>query len=265
MKVKVSILCGYGINCDGEMLHGFELAGADARRVHLNELISGERKLKDYQILALPGGFSFGDDISAGKVLAIKFKYDLEAHLREFIADGKLIFGVCNGFQAMVKLGILPGLNGNYRIQECTLTFNDSGRFEDRWVHLGILPSKCVFTRGLERLYLPVRHGEGKFVTRNAAVLERLYGNGQVVAKYVDAEGKEDPAYPWNPNGSKDGIAALCDETGRVFGMMPHPEAYLYSTNHPSWTRMKTMHGVLPLEGMGRQLFKNSVEYVIRE
>ncbi len=262
MKVKVLVLCGYGINCDNEMLHGFELAGADAERVHVNELITGERKLRDYQILALPGGFSFGDDISAGKVLATRFRYNLEVPLHEFVTAGKLIIGVCNGFQAMVKLGILPGLNRDYRTQRVTLTFNDSGRFENRWVYLDILESDCVFTRGMRTLYLPVRHGEGKFVPKDPGVLERLYKNKQVVARYVDAEGNENPAYPWNPNGSIDGIAAICDETGRIFGMMPHPEAYLYATNHPCWTR-QSLEGTLPSEGMGLQLFRNAIEHVI--
>ena len=262
MKAKVLILYGYGINCDNEMQYAFELAGAAAERVHVNQLIINEPNLKDYQILALPGGFSFGDDIGAGKVLATKFKYNLQEPLQQFITDGKLVIGICNGFQVMVKLGILPGMDGDYRRQQVTLTFNESGRFEDRWVYLDILPSNCVFTQGIERIYLPIRHGEGKFIPGNESVLQKLYKNKQVVARYIDPVGNQNPAFPWNPNGSVDSIAAICDENGRIFGMMPHPEAYLFPTNNPAWTRVKTSHNSLPQDGMGLQVFKNAVEYV---
>lgn len=261
MKTKALVLYGYGINCDIEMAHGFELAGAEAERVHVNQLIEGERRLGDYQVLAIPGGFSFGDDISAGKVLAIRFRHNIQEPLERFIDDGGLVFGVCNGFQAMVKLGILPGFDGDYTSQSLTLTYNDSGKFEDRWVHLKVFDSDCVYTKGMESLYLPVRHGEGKFVARDDATLEKLYGKRQVVAKYVDTNGNEAPEYPWNPNGSVDSIAAVCDETGRIFGIMPHPEAYLYTTNHPLWTRLES-NGNSSGEGQGLLLFKNAVEYV---
>ncbi len=262
MKAKVLILYGYGINCDNEMQYAFELAGADAERVHINQLITNERNLKDYHILALPGGFSFGDDIGAGKVLATKFKYNLQEPLQQFIAAGKLVIGICNGFQVMVKLGILPGMDDDYRSQQVTLTFNESGRFEDRWVYLDMLPSKCVFTQGIERIYLPVRHGEGKFIPRDDGVLQKLYKNRQVVAKYVDPAGNQNPPFPWNPNGSVDSIAAICDGTGRIFGMMPHPEAHLFPTNNPSWTRVKATNNSLPQDGMGLQVFKNAVKYL---
>lgn len=260
MKARVLVLYGYGINCDHELKHGFEMAGAVAERVHVNQLIGGERRLRDYGILALPGGFSFGDDIAAGKVLATRFRHNLEEPLQQFIAGGNLVIGICNGFQAMVKLGILPGFDGDYRTQRVTLTSNDSGRFEDRWAHLEFLDSKCVFTRGIERMYLPVRHGEGKFVPADNHVLQRLYQNGQVVARYTDAAGKQNPAYPSNPNGSLDAIAAICDQTGRVFGIMPHPEAYLYPTNDPCWTRQRSTTE-LPRYGQGLQVLKNAADY----
>lgn len=263
MKARVLVLYGYGINCDHELKHGFELAGAAAERVHVNQLIDGERRLKDYNTLALPGGFSFGDDIGAGKVLAVKFRHNLEEPLQEFIAGGNLVIGICNGFQTMVKLGILPGFGGDYRTQRVTLTYNDSGRFEDRWVHLEFLDSKCVFTAGIERMYLPVRHGEGKFVPADEGVLRRLYDRGQVAARYVDAAGGQDPPYPLNPNGSADAIAAICDETGRIFGIMPHPEGYLYPTNHPSWTRRESK-GKPAEYGQGLQILRNAVDYVAK-
>ncbi len=257
MTPKVLVLAGYGINCDNETQHAFKLAGAKAERVHLSDLINRSKKLSDFHVLALPGGFSFGDDIASGKVLANMIKYNLGEDIREFIDDGKLIIGICNGFQAMVKMGLLPAFNSDYTVQEVTLTFNDSGRFEDRWVYLkSNNKSKCIFTNGINIIYLPVRHGEGKFIARDGEVLARLKKNNQVVFQYVDSEGK--PAgYPRNPNGSIYNIAGICDETGRVFGMMPHPEAFLHRTNHPRWTREE-----LPEEGAGVAVFRNAVEYV---
>ncbi|MBU4221921.1 MAG: phosphoribosylformylglycinamidine synthase I [Euryarchaeota archaeon] len=256
MTPKVLILTGYGINCDIETKHAFDLAGAQAERIHLTDLLDGSVKLSDYHILALPGGFSFGDDIASGKVLANMIKYNLGEQVQEFIEDGKLILGICNGFQAMVKMGLLPAFGGDHSRQDVTLTFNDSGRFENRWVHMKSSPgSKCVFTRGIENIYLPVRHGEGKFVAKDPHVLDKLKKNHQIVFRYVDKDGN--PAgYPHNPNGSIDNIAAICDETGRVFGLMPHPEAFMHRTNHPAWTREE-----LPEEGAGIAIFRNAVEY----
>ncbi len=257
MKPKVLVLTGYGINSDIELAHTFKLAGADAGRVHLTDLINGTRKLSEFQIFALPGGFSFGDDIASGKVLANMIKYNLGGEIQEFIDSGKLIIGICNGFQVMVKMGMLPAFDGDYTTQDVTLTFNDSGRFEDRWVHLRAdKSSKCVFTEGIDSIYLPVRHGEGKFVAKDEQVFSRLKKGKHIVFRYVDGEGN--PAgYPHNPNGSVDNIAAICDETGRVFGIMPHPEAFTHRTNHPAWTREE-----LPEEGAGVAIFRNAVEYV---
>jgi len=257
MNPRVLVLTGYGINCDIETQFAFNLAGGDAKRVHLNDIIYGKESLDDFQILAIPGGFSFGDDIASGRVLANKFKYNLRESLQSFIDEEKLILGICNGFQVMAKLGILPGFDKNYRKQEVTLTFNDSGRFEDRWVHLKVNPeSKCIFTRGIEKLYLPVRHGEGKFVSKDKEIRNRLIQQNHVVVQYVDENGKF-AGYPWNPNGSEDNIAGICDETGRIFGMMPHPEAFCHFTNHPRWTREK-----LEGEGDGLAVFRNAVQWV---
>lgn len=247
MKPKVLVLYGYGINCDNETKQGFELAGGEPERVHLNQLISGEKKLKNYQILAMPGGFSFGDDLGAGKVLAIKIKQNLTQDLQEFIEDEKLLIGICNGFQAMVKLDVLPA---------STLTFNDSGRFEDRWVYLKVnQKSPCVWTKGIERFYLPVRHGEGKFICKNEEVKKRLVRQNQIVVQYTDEKGNL-AGYPWNPNGSELNIAGICDETGRILGLMPHPEAFLFPQNHPRWTREKIK------AGEGLRVFQNGVNFV---
>ena len=255
MTPKALILTGYGINCDIETAHAFKQAGAEAERIHINDLINGTIELPDYHILAFPGGFSFGDDIASGKVLANMIKYNLGREIREFIDAGKLIIGICNGFQAMVKMGLLPAFGGDMA-QEVTLTFNDSGRFEDRWVHLcANKRSGCVFTKGIESIYLPVRHGEGKFVTKDPQVLSRLKKGDHIVFQYTDNEGR--PAgYPHNPNGSVENIAGICDGTGRVFGMMPHPEAFQHRTNHPRWSRED-----LPEEGAGMAIFRNAVEY----
>lgn len=256
MKPRVLVLTGYGINCDYETEFGFKLAGAVAQRVHLNDIIDKRARLEDFQILALPGGFSFGDDIASGKVLANKLKYNLSQELHRFIDDGKLVIGICNGFQAMVRLGLLPAFEKNYGLQVTTVTFNDSGRFEARWVHLKVNQnSPCIFTRGMEKIYLPVRHGEGKFIPKDEAVRQRLWSNNHVVLQYVDDKGSL-ADHPWNPNGSIDNIAGLCDETGRIFGIMPHPEAFIFKTNHPRWTRESLD------EGEGLAIFRNAVQWI---
>ena len=256
MKPKTLILTGFGLNTDYELQHAFKLAGAEAERVHLNDLIDGRYKLLDYDILGIPGGFAFADDLGGGRVLAQRINTHLLDDLLRFIDDERLVFSACNGFQVLAKLGLLPRL-GPGREQEVTLTFNDSGKFENRWVYLKAnKQSPCIFTKNIEMLYLPVRHGEGKFVVRDDAVLNQLKVNGQIALKYCDENGKS-AGYPYNPNGSVADIAGICDASGRIFGLMPHPEAYLYKYNHPRWTREK-----LPEEGMGLQVFKNAVSYV---
>lgn len=261
MKPRVLVLTGYGINCDYETQYAFTMRGVGARaeRVHVNDLIDSTngRLLKEFHIAVVPGGFSFADDIAAGKVLANRLSHHLREQFSQFIEDGKLIFGICNGFQAMVKMGLLPALEERYGEQQVTIAYNDSNKFEDRWVYLAVNPkSHCIFTKGIDRMYLPVRHGEGKLVARDSALLKQLHERGHMVVQYVDQEGRLS-GYPHNPNGSQDNIAGLCDSTGRIFGLMPHPEAYLFRTNHPRWTREK-----LPREGMGVALFRNAVKYV---
>ena len=257
---KVLVLRTAGTNCDKETAFAFCEAGAECEFVHINELKSKAQRLADYQILVLAGGFSYGDDIAAGKILANELKYTLVDELQHFIKDGKLIIGICNGFQILVKAGFLPGDDGME--QEVTLTINDSAKFEDRWVYLrtqepkNSRTNKCVWTQGLpEVMYLPVAHGEGKFVARDKAVLERLESNGQVALRYCDEKGNS-AGYPYNPNGSENDIAAICDETGRIFGLMPHPERHSFGWQHPRWTRegLKTM-------GDGLRIFSNGVEY----
>ncbi len=252
------------MNCEDETSHAFEIVGAKVDRIFLKDLTENNHMLEDYQILALIGGFSFGDNIAAGKVLANIYKFKLRVEIHHFIEEGKLIFAECNGFQAIVKAGILPGLDGDYRTQRATLTYNESGVFEDRWVRLRVNPmSRCVFTKGLKELYLPVRHGEGKFVLGNDSDLQKLREGNQIVLQYADEQGLPTMSYPQNPNGSIEAIAGICDQTGRVFGKMPHSTAYLSPYNHPHWTRIK-VGGSLPKEGEGVQIFRNAVEYAMR-
>jgi len=257
VSVKALVLTGFGLNCDGESQSALNRAGAQAERVHLNDVIDAPEMLEDYHIFAVPGGFSFGDDVASGKILANRLRYKLGAPIKKFIADGKLMIGICNGFQVMVKMGVLPMDDGDFK-QEVTLTNNDSGRFENRWVRMAVDPgTRCVWLKGIGELELPVRHGEGKFIPQDDAVLDRLVRNGQVALRYLGPDGK--PAgrvFPYNPNGAIGDIAGICDATGRVFGLMPHPEAYVDRTNHPRWYRES-----LPEEGAGLQVFRNAVQY----
>jgi phosphoribosylformylglycinamidine synthase len=267
-KVRALVLTGDGINCEMEMAQGFRLAGAEPVIAHLTDVMAGEVNLHAFHILAFPGGFSFGDHLGSGKALANRvIQSPWWWDLRRFVADGKFVWGVCNGFQALVKLGLLPALRGLGE-QDVSLTANVSGRFEDRWVHLGVNPaSPCVYTQGLTRLYLPSRHGEGRLVA-SPEILERLLAQGYVALQYVDAEGRVTERYPDNPNGSPYGIAGLTDRTGRIFGLMPHPEAFLDFTNHPHWTRLKAelrrQGSPVPRHGQGLVLFENVVGHVGR-
>jgi phosphoribosylformylglycinamidine synthase len=270
-RVKAIVITGNGTNCEMEMAHACRLAGAEeVEIVHISALLYGEKSLDDYDFLNLPGGFLDGDDLGAAKAGANRILHASVAGKEEklydqfarFIRQGKLILGVCNGFQLLVKLGMLPGTAGKEGRQTTTLTFNDSGRFEDRWVYLKVNgASPCIFTKGLTGLYLPVRHGEGKFLTQDEGTRQTLHQSETIALQYshVDYRGPT-MDYPANPNGSVDAIAGICDPTGRIFGLMPHPEAYLHYTNHPRWTREK-----LPEEGMGLAIFRNAVTFIRNE
>ncbi|MFH1153428.1 MAG: phosphoribosylformylglycinamidine synthase subunit PurQ [Pseudomonadota bacterium] len=266
-RVKALVLTGFGLNCDMETAFAFEQAGAEACRVHINTLVDGKADLDDFQILTFGGGFSWGDDHGAGVLQALKLKHHLGEKLLSFVDKGNLVIGICNGFQTLVNLGLLPGLDQDYCSRSVALTWNDCGNFRDQWVHMaGNAKSPCVFTRGVERIDLPVRHGEGKFIADDATI-QKLIGNNQVVFRYADAQGN--PAqgrFPLNPNGSIFDIAGICDPTGRVFGLMPHPEGFNHFTNHPDWARNKE---ILKRQGQepdrstpGIRLFRNAVEYL---
>ena len=266
--IKAIVITGNGTNCEMEMAHACRLAGFDTVEiVHISELLCGEKRLDDYDFLNLPGGFLDGDDLGSAKAGANRILHapvagsqeKLFAQFTRFIAAGKLILGVCNGFQLLVKLGMLPGLDGITDRQTATLTFNDSGRFEDRWIHLRAdAASPCIFTKGLKGLTLPVRHGEGKFVPMDEEVLGRLHREHLICLQYSDTRSEKATLdYPANPNGSVDAIAGICNETGRIFGLMPHPEAFLHRTNHPRWTREE-----LPEEGAGLAIFRNAAAFL---
>jgi len=254
IKPKVCILRSAGTNCDKETAAAFKLAGAEPELLHINSLVSGQRMLSDFHILALPGGFSYGDDIASGKIFANELRFKLVDSLRQFISEKKLIIGICNGFQILVKSGLLP--SSSALKQSTSLIINDSGKFEARWVYLK-LGGKCVWTKGLKGIiYLPVAHGEGKFVTQDKSVLKRLKKNGQIIFQYCDVNG-ESSGYPDNPNGSIEDIAGITDETGRILGLMPHPERHLWRVQHPRSLKLKSK-----FEGDGLQIFKNGVKYV---
>jgi len=260
-KPNVLILRTAGTNCDAETAAAFQLAGAETTFVHIQQLISRKMSLCDAQILAIPGGFSYGDDISAGILLATEMKHKLTDTLLRFIDDGKLILGICNGFQVLVRAGLLPTVSRSGEpslAQRATLAMNTSAKFECRWVHLETQQSPCIFTKDIKaRVYLPVAHAEGRF-TAPPEVLEQIVSNNQIVFRYCNGaqSALAVTEYPHNPNGSDANIAGICDTTGRIFGLMPHPERFLTKWNHPRWTREP-----LPLVGDGLAIFKNAVNY----
>jgi phosphoribosylformylglycinamidine synthase len=252
MALKALVLYGYGINCENESKYAIEKSGGQAEIVHLNRLLEEPKMLENYNMLMIPGGFSFGDDLGSGKVFGNKMKFRLREPLEQFVKDGKLILGICNGFQILVKMGLLPLPDFRQRV---SLTTNDSGHYEDRWVFLKInQKSPCVFTKGMDYLIVPVRHGEGKFVPKDPATLSELKEKNQIVAQYVDEKGNL-AGFPHNPNGSVENVAGICDPTGRIYGMMPHPEAFNIPENCPYWVKGNVR------EPLGLRIFKNAAEY----
>jgi phosphoribosylformylglycinamidine synthase len=266
MALSALVVTGHGINCEYETKFVLELAGFNKVELgHLNFIVSGEVKLDDYELVVFPGGFLDGDDLGAAQACVNRIRHSvvngerLLDQLLRFVEAEKLILGICNGFQLLVKLGLLPALNSNYDQRNFSLTGNDSGRFEDRWVNLQVdQKSPCIFTRGILESYLPVRHGEGKIVAASEHIVDQVINAGQAVMYYTLPDRSEPTMeYPWNPNGSTRSIAGLCDPTGRVFGLMPHPECYVHRTHHPRWTRED-----LNEEGDGLAIFRNAANYL---
>ncbi len=251
MKPNVLILRAPGTNCDWETAWAFELAGAVTERIHINRLLDDPKITERFQILCFPGGFSYGDDIAAGRILANQVRHHLADALHQFRDAGKLMLGICNGFQILVKSGIL--IADDSEGAPATLTWNKSGMYTDRWVHLRVDGDRSVFLKGIQSMFLPIAHAEGRFVAHSEQVLDTLEKNGQLVLRYLSED---------NPNGAVRDVAGVCDSTGRILGLMPHPERYIDRTQHPQWTRMVVRNEKADSEyGDGFAIFRNAVDY----
>ena len=263
MKPKTLVLRTAGSNCDEETAFAFEQAGAAAERVHLNRILESPGKLDEYQLLAIPGGFSYGDDIAAGKIFANQLMHHLRDRLKKFVENGKPVIGICNGFQVLIKTDLLPGPLANRTGQTATLTNNDSGRFVDRWIHLASRSKKCVWTRELDRLELPIAHGEGKFVPADESVRRALWDTDQVALVYTRPDGASPQGQlDDNPNGSVDDIAGISDQSGLVLGLMPHPERHIWRFQHPAWSSRRDQNSAENDTGSGLSLIRSAVTHV---
>ncbi len=252
-SVRVMVVRAAGINCDEETMYAWRLAGARSELVHLNQLAENPKMLDDHQIVTFPGGFAYGDDIAAGVIFGQRVADDLSEPLRALVDRGGSLLGICNGFQVLVKAGLLPG--GVFGRDAVTVTFNDSAKFEARWVRMSVATDRCIFLHQGDTIAMPVEHAEGKVIVRDDETLERLKSAGMIAVRYVDEGGRTD-TYPANPNGSVDGIAGLCDETGRVLGLMPHPDRHFQRTHHPLWTA-----GAISQSPDGLTMFKRAVAH----
>lgn len=264
MKPKTLVFSGYGLNCEEETKYGFELAGGTSDIVHINDLIDGRIKLSDYQILAVPGGFSYGDDTGSGNAYANKLRNHLWQDLLRFIKQDKLIIGICNGFQILVNLGLLPALNKDYGRRTVALMPNNSARYTVRFVDLKVESRISPWVKGIETLSIPIAHGEGKFYSEQE-VLKQLNKKKLIAFRYFNGEACKYQNLEVNPNGSLEDIAGITDETGRIFGLMPHPERALFFTQLPKWPFLKEQFKrkgeKLPINGPGLKIFKNAINY----
>lgn len=262
MKPRILVLRAAGINCDAETAYAFERHGARTEALHVNRLLDGARTLDEFDGLAIPGGFSYGDDVAAGKVLAVELAHHLSESILRLIERGGVVIGICNGFQVLVKLGILPGVEAPIGRQEVTLTDNDSSRYEDRWVVVESSSEHSIFCPKGRQLRMPVAHGEGRYVPKDAATHAALAANDRIAFRYAREDGAE-PGYPENPNGSFDHVAGLVDRTGRVLGLMPHPERAMFALLDPArgagWTPPTSLDEDL---GDGAVVFQNAVEHL---
>lgn len=250
---RVLVLRAPGTNCDQETAFAFDSCGARSERMHLFRLLEQPARLDEFQILCVPGGFSYGDDVGAGAIFGAQLEHRLGEGLKRFLSADRLVLGICNGFQVLMRAGILPDGAENWprprgTLPAATLTWNDNGRYTARWVRMRTAGSDSVFLRGIDEIYLPMAHGEGKVAVRDEQTVARWQDRRQIALTYLPED---------NPNGSTADIAGLCDPTGRVLGLMPHPERHLFATQHPRWTREKQAGD----EGAGMRLFRNAVEY----
>ena len=261
--VKVLIITGYGVNCEAESEYAWKLVGAKPSLVHLNDLLKNPTQILNYDAMMFIGGFSYGDHMSSGHVFAQRIKINMKDVFLEYINEGKLILGICNGFQVMTKIGILPGLEKEYFKQKVSLIQNDCGFFQNFWVNVKInKQSPCVFTKDLDYIPLPIRHGEGKLFTLDDKIINDIEKLNCVAVRYANEDGTLATNFPNNPNGSINSIAGLCDPSGRIFGMMPHPEAYLFPENHPTWD-FDIRDKDLPKYGLGTLFFDNAMKYIL--
>ncbi|OGG26827.1 phosphoribosylformylglycinamidine synthase I [Candidatus Gottesmanbacteria bacterium RIFCSPLOWO2_01_FULL_39_12b] len=264
MKPKALVFSGYGLNCEEETKYGFELAGGTADIIHINDLIGGRVKLSDYQILAVPGGFSYGDDTGSGNAYANKLRNHLWQDFLRFIKQDKLIIGICNGFQILVNLGLLPALNKDYGRRTVALMPNDSARYTVRFVDLKVENNKSPWVKGIDTLSIPIAHGEGKFYA-DKEILRELNKKKLVAFRYFNGQACKYQNFEANPNGSLEDIAGVTDETGRILGLMPHPERALFFTQMPNWPLLANQYRRLgkkiPQEAPGLKIFRNAVNY----
>lgn len=263
MKPRTIVLAGYGLNCEEETKFAFETAGAKTEIVHVNDLIGGQYKLDNYQIMAIPGGFSYGDDTGAGNAYAEKVKNNLWEEIISFVQKDKLIIGICNGFQILVNLGLLPALKRKYGTREVALIHNDSARYTVRWTDLKV-ENHCPWLLGISQISLPIAHGEGKFYA-HSEVLKELKKKKLIALRFVKGEMCKWADLEANPNGSLDDIAGITDESGRIFGLMPHPERAQFFCQLPNWTYLAEQYKRegkrIPKEGPGLKIFQNGVSY----
>jgi len=266
MKPKILVFTGYGINCEEETKYAFDASGGNAQIMHINDVIEKKNKIKDYQILAFPGGFAYGDDTGSGNAYANKLKNHIWAELIDFINDKKLILGICNGFQILVNLGLLPAIKMKYGNRELGLTPNKFPRYTVRFVDLRIDNPKSVWLKNIQNLSIPVSNGEGRLYA-SKDVLKKMQDKKLVAARYVKGEMCKYLDLPASPNGSMDNIASVTDETGRILGIMPHPERAMFFTQLPNWPLLKeklVRNGKeLPTKGPGQQIFDNSIRYFL--
>jgi len=264
-KPKVLVITGYGLNCEEETAKAFVMSGGDSKIMHINDIIANPKVLDELKIMAFPGGFSYGDDTGSGNAMANKITNNMKEYILKFVEKDNLVAGICNGFQILVNLGLLPAVDKKYGERQAALMPNNSARYQNRWIHIKKVSDKCVWTKGVNMLHVPVAHGEGNFYTE-AETLAKMKENDQIVFKYVKEDGS--PAngeFPINPNGAMEDIAAICDPTGRILGTMPHPERFNSFTNEDGWELKKEKlireGKSLPKEGEGLIIFKNAIKY----
>ncbi|HPS59070.1 MAG TPA: phosphoribosylformylglycinamidine synthase I [Spirochaetota bacterium] len=265
-KPLTLVITGYGINCEEETSYAFRIAGAETSIVHINDIIENKSMLKDYRIMMFPGGFSYGDDTGSGKALANRIKNNLSDEIREFMRRDTLMLGICNGFQVLVNLGVVPATDGFTGKSQAALEYNKTFRYQCRWIDVNVdKESPCMFTRGIERMHIPVAHGEGNFYAPDD-ILDAINAKKLVTMRYIKPEGT--PAggeFPFNPNGSVMDIASVCSPDGRIMGMMPHPERGMFFTQRDDWTSLREEYRRrdedIPEYSDGIQIFRNAVTY----